>query len=135
MRREETKTFFVRLPLPPSVNNMFPNSVNGKRVRSEAYKEWAVEAAWDVIRKRNLAKRRNYLPDPPYSLSIDLFFPDARRRDASNYIKAVEDLLSQYLEYDDTLNYELHVRKRIKKHAPRVEVTLSHMNRQSIEDE
>lgn len=94
-----TDTAMVRyeLPFPPSTNNLFVNVRRGGRVRSEAYKAWTDIAEWEMARQG----RRRILG--PVAVSIALVRPDKRRRDASNTIKAVEDLLVSMgvIEADD----------------------------------
>lgn len=73
------------LPFPPSVNNLFA----GKRRRypTKRYKAWQASAGWVIA----ASKRRRCTS--PVTIEIALSAPDKRRRDASNYIKGIEDLL------------------------------------------
>ena len=91
----------IRMPLAPSTNNLFINAPKGgsrARVRSPAYRQWAQLAGWEVRTQR---------PRPMKGRVTLQFFhgrPDKRRRDASNYIKAPEDLLvSLGIIEDDSL--------------------------------
>lgn len=82
-----TDTLAIELPFPPSVNNLFVNGKSGRFV-SPRYRAWKHEAG--VIAK---AQARGQRVAGPYRLDLKLVRPDKRRRDASNHIKPVEDLL------------------------------------------
>lgn len=77
----------VRLPVPPSTNNLFVNKAMGKgRFISPAYKAWRTAAGWAL----NLARLQ------PFGLAdvqVTLHVPEDRRRDIDNYGKAVLDLI------------------------------------------
>lgn len=92
------------LPFPPSSNGLFANRKGkpsavviaglliqrkGKRGRriTAKYKSWQEEAGWEL--KRQKIKPIRFAAD----LEIELTAPDKRARDASNYIKGIEDLL------------------------------------------
>jgi crossover junction endodeoxyribonuclease RusA len=74
------------LPYPPSTNNLFVNHARGRAV-SARYKAWRNEAGLFIV-----AQGRKQIKGP-VSLSIGLVRPDRRKRDASNAIKPIEDLL------------------------------------------
>lgn len=92
------------LPFPPTTNNLFAGKE--KRHRSRAYKDWHVEAYAAYLRQPR--------PRPitgPVRLDIALGKPDRRRRDVSNYVKALEDFIvkdARVLE-DDSQVEDLHV--------------------------
>jgi len=73
------------LDLGPSVNAMYANAPGRGRIKSKAYKSWVRGQL-----KALLAQRARPVQAP---VSIELFLPDTMRGDASNRIKAVEDLL------------------------------------------
>jgi Holliday junction resolvase RusA-like endonuclease len=82
----------VWLPFPPSANNLFSQGVVKGKVRRfphPRYKRWQATAL--VL----LAAAR-HIPHPirqPVVIDLALTPRDNRRRDASNYVKAVEDAL------------------------------------------
>lgn len=79
---------YFDVPFPPTVNNLFVNGKGGKgRFTSPAYKAWK-EAAGTLAKAQAKGKRIA----GPYAMEVRLVRPDARRRDASNYLKAIEDL-------------------------------------------
>lgn len=78
----------LELPFPPTVNNLFINAAKGRgRFPSPQYKLWR-KIAGEMI----LAQGRHSIRGR-VTLSIAIARPDRRRRDISNLIKAVEDLL------------------------------------------
>jgi Holliday junction resolvase RusA-like endonuclease len=87
--------FVVTLPFPPTVNNLFANTPNG-RVRTAKYRAWAKAALTHCRGARRIAG--------PYRLTVLATRPDSRKRDLSNLLKATEDLLVKAgLVQDDSL--------------------------------
>lgn len=93
----------LRLPLPPSVNNLYPtirDRRTGKlrRIKSDEYKRWLDQAdKWLTTQKRTLRKISG-----PCSILIRI---PVSRADASNRIKVAEDfLVSRELTDDDKHN-------------------------------
>ena len=82
------------LPYPPSTNGLFFNASKG-RVKTIAYRNW-LDAAGNQI----LAQGRKHIHGK-VSLAIAVTRPDRRKRDISNLIKAVEDLLVEMAVIDD----------------------------------
>lgn len=91
------------LPFPPSVNNLFANASKG-RCKTEHYSAWLVTAG-----KLIMMQGRKHVHGH-VALAVDLVKPDRRKRDLSNTLKAVEDLLvdMQVIE-DDSLIQALSV--------------------------
>jgi crossover junction endodeoxyribonuclease RusA len=87
----------IDLPFPPSTNNLFINLKRG-RMRSQKYEDWIQEAGY----KLNAQKPSKTLG------KVELFMtfcaPDKRKRDVSNLIKPIEDLLVKHgiIEADDS---------------------------------
>lgn len=54
-------------------------------------------------------------------VTVDLFFPDRRRRDLDN-IKGLIDALTGIVWEDDSMIYDLHIRKFIDPKKPRIEI-------------
>ena len=82
------------LPYPPSVNNLFVNA-GKRRVTSEPYQRWQGAAQGAILEQ---GRKRIH---GPVSLSVALVRPDKRRRDLSNTLKAVEDVLVSMAVIDD----------------------------------
>lgn len=76
------------LPYPPSTNNLFFNTGHG-RAKTDGYKAWREAAGYAIIEQ---GRKRQ---PGPVSLALALVRPDKRKRDLSNSIKSVEDLLVQ----------------------------------------
>lgn len=91
--------------LPPSVNSLFTNVTGKGRVRTDRYRVWANAAGWQVKAQR---------PDPVAgNVSLDIICKrkDNRRRDLSNFVKALEDLLVTHgVIEDDSLVSDLRIR-------------------------
>lgn len=77
----------LRMPFPPATNNLFKNLRNGGRAKTKRYADWAKQAGWQV--KAQKPPRI----EGPFSLDIVVDRPDKRKRDISNLIKALEDVL------------------------------------------
>jgi Holliday junction resolvase RusA-like endonuclease len=80
------------LPFPPTVNNLFAHGLVKGRIRrfpSRQYKAWRLEA---VTRIRAAWRTRPPWP-VPVVIKLELVPADRRPRDASNYVKPVEDAL------------------------------------------
>lgn len=75
------------LPFPPTVNTL-TTVIRGRKVNSAGAKSYKKECA--------LAMQGRHEPIiGRVSLLIELYPPDKRNRDASNYIKAVEDCMTE----------------------------------------
>lgn len=85
--------FTLDLPIPPSVNNMFPG--RSGRFKSAEYKAWIKAAGWEL----NAQKVRPV--SGPYALTLEL--PEKMRGDVDNRLKGISDLLvSHRLTPDDS---------------------------------
>ena len=93
------------LPMPPSTNHLYAN-VSGKgRRKTKRYADWITDSGWLLQRQRPLKFRG--------SVVLDLTCPrhDEKRRDVSNFIKAVEDLLVRHgVIEDDSRVWEVRAR-------------------------
>ena len=78
----------LTLPYPPSANAIWRN-VNGRTLKSAAYRSWLAEAGWLVREQRPPAVPGSY------HLRILADRPDRRARDIDNLIKPVSDLLRE----------------------------------------
>ena len=76
------------LPMPPSTNNLYANAPGKGRVKTREYRNW-ITVAGHVLKIAAAAKQI----DGPYALILRVGKPDNRRRDLSNTLKPLEDLL------------------------------------------
>lgn len=81
-----TDPITLSLPYPPSANALW-RAWKGRNIKSAAYRKWLVAAEADV------KGQSPQTVDGPYRLSLVVNRPDRRRRDLSNIVKPVEDLL------------------------------------------
>lgn len=79
-------TTVVRLPFPPSTNNLFINVKKG-RIKSQRYDYWLMEARVDLLRQRPVKV------GGPVNLTLEFKEPDKRLRDLDNLAKAPLDFL------------------------------------------
>lgn len=100
----------LRVPVPPSANNLFTNAETGRaagisRVKGKKYRSWLSEAGWEVKRQ-----------SPPFfalpvAVVIEVDLP--RQRDMDNAIKPLLDLLVYVsVLQDDSLVDDLRIIRR-----------------------
>lgn len=94
----------LRLPVPPSTNNLYFNRARG-RSRTKQYRDWLSNAdQWFYAQKAN---KFEYITGP---CEVKIRLPKIRG-DISNRIKAVEDyLVSRCLTGDDKNNRAVSIR-------------------------
>jgi crossover junction endodeoxyribonuclease RusA len=76
----------LSLPFPPSANRLW-RAWKGRNIKSAEYRKWLALGAADL-----LAQEAEPIPGP-YRMTMIVNRPDRRRRDLSNLVKPVEDLL------------------------------------------
>ncbi len=85
--------FTLDLPIPPSVNNMFPGRAG--RFKSKQYRAWILAAGWE------LKMQKVWPVSGAYALTLEL--PENMRGDVDNRLKGISDLLvSHRLTPDDS---------------------------------
>lgn len=98
-----TNAYSFYLPFPPSTNHLYSQGIVRGRIRrfpSRQYKAWRREAIIR-IRSQRIPQFRE-----PVVIKLALTPRDGRRRDASNYVKPVEDALVEAgLLVDDSQRY------------------------------
>lgn len=75
--------FVLDLPIPPSVNNMFPGRAG--RFKSAQYKAWIKAAGWE-LKAQGVGSVSG-----PYVLTLEL--PEKMPGDLDNRLKGISDLL------------------------------------------
>lgn len=101
----------VTLPFPVSTNSLYRNLRGKGRVKTERHKTWRQAAGW------NLEQQQPPSVEGPVALDIAIGRPTNRdgspskvRRDISNLIKCLEDILVDHgVIEDDSLVQDLHV--------------------------
>lgn len=74
----------IRLPFPPSTNNLFLNAPRGRVITPE-YRAWKDHAGWELKAQRP--------PAVTDRCTIEIHIDERRQGDADNRAKAVLDLL------------------------------------------
>jgi Holliday junction resolvase RusA-like endonuclease len=114
------------LPYPPSVNHIYRHTRAGRVYRVPQVTRYE-RAAWTAMR---LQLRPFPRPSGPVRLLIELYPPDARRRDADNTVKVVQDSVFRTLGRDDVTVAEVSAyRREIDRANPRAEVVLEEIDR------
>ena len=84
----------IRLPTPPSTNQLFANVPGKGRVVSKKYKAWRLEAGLKL-------NTQNHVGFGSLPVQLGILIPQKTRGDLSNRIKALEDLLVSHRLIDD----------------------------------
>lgn len=120
------------LPVPPSINHQYA-TVNGRRVLTAAGRTYKAEVAQLVAVGLARSPRRTCFLDrvrsASLSLTIRFCFSSALRRDVDSGLKIAQDALCEGLGLNDNRITEIHLYKRQDKDQPRIEVTLSLVDR------
>lgn len=82
--REKVLTTSFEVPLCPSVNAMYANVAGKGRVKTKAYKLWRANALREMLCQS--------VKPVLWPVSVSITLPESMRGDASNRIKAAEDL-------------------------------------------
>lgn len=95
----------LRLPQPPSTNMLYRNVPGKGRRKTKRYMTWINAAGWSV------KEQQPHRVEGWVIVDITVNRPDNRKRDISNTIKAIEDLLVAHeLIEDDSKVYEVRAR-------------------------
>lgn len=90
---------------------------------------WGKEAILSLMEQR--LRGRWLLPyQPPYKVTLDLFFGDLRRNDIANREKLAIDLLvcQGIIEDDSKIDWLVMRRMGVDKIRPRIEITIETLN-------
>lgn len=120
-----TQTLYFELGVPPSVNHMYYNTrYGGKKLTALAEKYWNQSQA--MVRAA-LEDGTWSMPSKYVWLYVDLvfYFPDRKRRDASNCLKILLDIPEGLVYLDDYTVMPRIQAVEYDKENPRVEVTIS----------
>lgn len=133
---QTVQALVLALPVPPSINHQYA-TVQGRRVLSRAgreYKRLVAEAVEAWLSRHGLpASAVAPLQQHYLSLSITFYFVTALRRDLDGGLKIAQDALCEALGVNDNLVAEIHLRKRVDRHHPRIEVQLIALPHDTVE--
>lgn len=99
------------------------------RSRSPVYRTEVAEGFEAVCAEEIQKVMDPALPPTPWCVEFYVYFPDSRKRDIDNVVKAGLDGVTRALHVDDSNVDEIHAYKRKDKDHPRCEViirTVSH---------
>ncbi len=112
--------------LPPSVNEMYVYTTRGPRPSSKM-KKFKAQAGVEIAKQVNFSGEP-LDPNKPYRLNVHYYLPSMfnkgwpkkaktryKRRDVSNLVKVLEDVVSECLGIDDSCFIEEFVKKH---HGP-----------------
>lgn len=101
--------FRAMLPSPPSTNALFTTRRGSRqRIKTDAYRAWITDAGWALAGVKHLCPTGTIQG----CVGLRIEMPFNRKRDISNGIKAIEDLLvSHAIIPDDRWVDELDVRR------------------------
>ena len=122
------RTLTVTLPLPPASLNAHPSgSWRSKAADMKRCRERAMIEAIRVLRSNDVALVRG-------ALSIDVYYPDLRRRDLLNTVQMCKAYIdgafvdTHVLPDDDWQNMSIgHIRAYVDRANPRVVLTLTEL--------
>ncbi len=128
--------------LPPSTNRLYSSKTFKKNGRLITTKTLSPEARkYIALASKELGKQWMFKekpkPDVPYELTLVFYLEQLEhktwpakattryvKRDVSNLIKLLEDIVAKASGVDDACTLDLHVFKRLDEDNPRVEVAL-----------
>jgi Holliday junction resolvase RusA-like endonuclease len=132
----ENAFFTGVLPLPPSINRSYKSFFNAKTGKSafagtataRSFKKAASNALknaqvdWHAVMLIQAAKRKK--KQIPLEMTLHFYFEHMWMRDIDSGLKAATDAAFKYLQLNDNLIIDLHIKKRMDKSNPRVEVNI-----------
>lgn len=111
----------IVLPWPPSVNRYW-RTVNGRMLISAGGRKYRVEVLATALLQSIVS-----VGSAPVEVSILAYYPDKRRRDIDNVLKAPLDALTHAGIWEDDSQIEaLSIRKAgYDQHTPRLEIDIT----------
>src|SRR3990167_3378237 len=79
------------LSIPPSVNHMYGRTRFGKTYKTIKGKDWQEEAAWEL----KISAKGEKTPFDRIGVTMEVFFPDNRKRDIDNLLKLTGDAIQE----------------------------------------
>lgn len=128
--------FSGRLPVPPSINRSYKSFLNPETGKSafagtsaaRKFKKAAEKALadavvdWSVVEHIRAAKLKKI--QTPLEMTMHFYFEYMWMRDIDSGIKTAMDTTFKHLKLNDNLIVELHIKKRMDKADPRVDISI-----------
>jgi crossover junction endodeoxyribonuclease RusA len=118
----------VTLPLPPSINEQYATSADGRRVSTAVARRFKRQVN-DALRSLEqqailtLELRERFRHDY-LALSLTFYFETPFKRDLDGGLKITQDALCEYLGANDNRVVDIHLTKRIDPLHPHLDVEL-----------
>jgi len=116
--------FCFTVPGPPKAKERPRFNMKTGRVftpkTSRAYEQNVAASAIEAGAHRRMDETSSW------GISMNIFFPDLRRRDLDNVVKAILDGLNRVVWWDDSQVVSMTTKKALDRDNPRVEVSLTH---------
>lgn len=109
------KTFEIKTT-PPSINGMYRG---GRRFLTKKGKATKDGISMEILSQRNFEPMKGDI-----AMNVLFYFPDKRKRDIDNCLKALLDCCTGLLYLDDSQIVELHVYKQIDSKNPRTVIQI-----------
>jgi crossover junction endodeoxyribonuclease RusA len=109
------------IPPVPSVNHLYSTNRQGRRFMTQAYKDYK-KGIGSIGALEKYRQNWIYSMDERIVMELRIFWPDARRRDADNIIKIIQDSFTGILYHDDYLVFPRVMDVNIDRKNPRVEI-------------
>jgi len=110
----------IILTIPPSANSQW-RIANNRIFKTKEAKSWQEEAAWEL----KLSARGQKIPLDRIGVTMEVFFPDNRKRDIDNLLKLTGDAIQESgIVKNDADIWAWNVRKDLDREKPRMEVEI-----------
>lgn len=99
------KQHVYRLTSPPPSDNRLKAVANGRMIATKEYREWKMEAGWEIrVQRAEQGEVENYPVSVTVSVHDDSW--EQHRRDIGNVVKAICDVLvAQGVLKDDNVKF------------------------------
>lgn len=122
--------FEMSYTLPPSVNECYA-IVNGRKVLTQKARKWRKACVWETILivKLQYGLKTKALFTNKVKVTVNFVFPDKRRRDQSNYLKQLYDMLPYgFVLNDDSQIVEEHLYSTVQKGKRSVHIKIEEIS-------